>query len=136
MIGLIDGESLPPPDRTWQGQQRTRGWSLLPFAILGFLVLSGLLRAMFGRTAGSLLSGGGAALLVYLFTQAIGLAIGVGLVSFVAAMVLGASGGGWSSGGPGGFGGFGGGGLGGFGGGGGFSGGGGGFGGGGASGRW
>jgi uncharacterized protein len=98
---------------------------------------------MFGHTAGSALSGGGTGLLVYLFTQAIGLAIGVGVVSFLAALVLGLSGGGWSSGGRGGFGGgFGGfGGLGGgmgggFGGGGGFSGGGGGFGGGGASGRW
>jgi uncharacterized protein len=142
MIGLIDGESLPPPDRTWQ-RQGTRGWSVLPLAIAGFLVLSGVLRSMFGRTAGSVLSGGGTGLLVYLFTQAIGLAIGLGVVSFVVALVLGFNGGGWSSGGRGGFGGgfggfggFGGGGLGGFGGGGGFSGGGGGFGGGGASGRW
>ena len=142
MIGLIDGESLPPPDRTWQ-RQGTRGWSVLPLAIAGFLVLSGVLRSMFGRTAGSVLSGGGTGLLVYLFTQAIGLAIGLGVVSFVVALVLGFNGGGWSSGGRGGFGGgfggfggFGGGGLGGFGGGGGFSGGGGGIGGGGASGRW
>ncbi len=143
MIGLIDGESLPPPDRTWQGRARG-GWNVLPIAIVGFLMLSSVLRAMFGRAAGSVLSGGGAGLLVYLFTQAIGLAIGVGVFSFLAALVLGLTGGGWSSGGRGGFGGgfggfggFGGGGLGGgFGGGGGFSGGGGGFGGGGASGRW
>jgi uncharacterized protein len=104
MIGLIDGESLPPPDRTWQ-RQGTRGWSVLPLAIAGFLVLSGVLRSMFGRTAGSVLSGGGTGLLVYLFTQAIGLAIGLGVVSFVVALVLGFNGGGWSSGGRGGFGG-------------------------------
>ena len=142
MIGLIDGESLPPPDRTWQ--RRTEGgWrNVLPIAVVGFLVLSSVLRAMFGRAAGSALTGGGTGLLVYLFTQAVGLAIGVGVGSFLAALLLGLNGGGWSSGGRGGFGGgfggFGGfGGMGGgFGGGGGFSGGGGGFGGGGASGRW
>jgi len=142
MIGLIDGESLPPPDRTWQ--RRTEGgWrNVLPIAVVGFLVLSSVLRVMFGRAAGSALTGGGTGLLVYLFTQAVGLAIGVGVGSFLAALLLGLNGGGWSSGGRGGFGGgfggFGGfGGMGGgFGGGGGFSGGGGGFGGGGASGRW
>ncbi|HXN10459.1 MAG TPA: YgcG family protein [Steroidobacteraceae bacterium] len=143
MIGLIDGESLPPPDRTWQRQAQGSWRNVLPVAFIGFLLISGALRTMFGRTAGSALSGGATGLLVYLFTQTIGLAIGVGVVSFLAALVLGLNGGGWSSGGRGGFGGgfggFGGlgGGLGGgFGGGGGFSGGGGGFGGGGASGRW
>ncbi len=143
MIGLIDGESLPPPDRTWQGR-RGGGWNVLPIALVGFFVLSGVLRTMFGRTVGSGLSGAGTGLLVYVLTQAVGLAIGVGVVAFLAALVLGLTGGGWSSGGRGGlgggfggFGGFGGGGLGGgLGGGGGFSGGGGGFGGGGASGRW
>jgi uncharacterized protein len=140
MIGLIDGESLPPPDRTWR-RQGGNGWiNLLPFAFIGFLVLSGVLRTMFGRTTGSVLSGGGAGLLVYLLTQALGLAIGVAVFSSVVALLLGLSGGGWSSGGRGGFGGgfggLGGFGGGGFGGGGGFSGGGGGFGGGGASGGW
>jgi uncharacterized protein len=144
MIGLIEGESLPAPDRTWQGQRRG-GWNVLPIALVGFFVLSGVLRTMFGRTVGSVLSGGGTGLFVYLLTQTIGLAIGVGVVSFLAALVLGLTGGGWSSGGRGGFGGgfggfggFGGGGFGGGfgGGGGGFGGGGGGFGGGGASGRW
>jgi len=74
-------------------------------------------------------------LLVFLLTQALALALGAGVVALLAALFLGSSGGGWSSGS--GFGGFGGG-FGGFGGGGGggFSGGGGGFGGGGASGRW
>jgi uncharacterized protein len=144
MIGLINGESLPPPDRTWQRQDRGRWLRVLPFAFIGFLILSSVLRTMFGRTAGSVLTGGGAGLLVYLLTQALGLAIGVAVFSSVVALVLGLSGGSWSSGGRGGFGGgfggfggFGGGGLGGFGGGGGgFSGGGGGFGGGGASGSW
>jgi len=127
MMRLIDGEALPPPDRTWQsvGAQRR---NIVPFAIFGFLILTSLMRALFGRTLGAAVSAGGAGLLVFLLTQGIALAIGAGALAFVAALFLGMSGGMWSSGGLGG-------GLGGWGGGG-FGGGGGGFGGGGASGRW
>jgi uncharacterized protein len=144
MMRLIDGEPLPAPDRTWQNRG-SRPWSFLPFVFFGFLAGSSLLRSLFGRSVGAVMSGGGTALLVYLFTQAVGIAVGVGVASFLLALLLGFTGGGWSSrgggfggwGGPfGGMGGFGGGMGGGFGGGGGFSGGGGGFGGGGASGRW
>ena len=132
MIKLVDGEPLPPPDRTWQ-HSRPQHWNFLPVVIFAFLFGSTVLRSAFGRTAGSLLSGGGMGLLVFVFTQALGIALGAAVVSFVLAML--GVGGGWSSGGFGG--GFGGGGFGGGGGGGGgFSGGGGSFGGGGASGRW
>jgi uncharacterized protein len=135
IMRLVDGESLPAPDRTWQNR-RAQHWNALPFAIFGFLILSNLLRAVFGRSLGAALSAGGTGLLVFLLTQALALALGAGVVALLAALFLGSSGGGWSSGS--GFGGFGGGfgGFGGGGGGGGFSGGGGGFGGGGASGRW
>ena len=134
IMRLVDGESLPAPDRTWQNR-RAQHWNALPFAIFGFLILSNLLRAVFGRSLGAALSAGGTGLLVFLLTQALVLSLGAGVVALLAALFLGSSGGGWSSGS--GFGGFGGG-FGGFGGGGGggFSGGGGGFGGGGASGRW
>jgi uncharacterized protein len=137
MMRLIDGEPLPAPDRTWQNN-RPAHWNALPFATFGFLIASNVLRAIFGRPLGAALTGGGAALIAYLITQTILVAAGVGVLGLLLALLFGASGGGWSSGGFGGFGG----GLGGFGGfggggsGGGFSGGGGGFGGGGASGRW
>jgi uncharacterized protein len=142
MMKLIDGEPLPPPDRTWQ-EQRPVHWNFLPVVLFAFLFGSGILRAIFGRTAGSLLSAGGIGLLVFAFTQVLAFAIGAAVVSFLLAMIgMGSAwssrryGGGFGGGGFGGFGGgFGGGGFGG-GGGGGFSGGGGSFGGGGASGRW
>ncbi len=142
VMHLIDGEALPAPDRNWQ-KNRPPNWNVLPFIIFGFLVASSVLRALFGRPLGAVLSGGGTALVVYLVTQALALAIGAGLLGLLLALRFGSRGG-WSSGGAGGwgggFGGFGGGLGGGFGGdfrgGGGFSGGGGGFGGGGASGRW
>ncbi|HEY5020612.1 MAG TPA: YgcG family protein, partial [Steroidobacteraceae bacterium] len=122
MMRLIDGESLPAPDRTWQNR-RVQHWNALPFAIFGFLIVSNLLRAVFGRTAGAALSAGGAGLLVFLVTQGVALALGAGVVALLAALFLGMNGGGWRSGG--GLGGWGGG-FGGLGGGGGFGGGGGG----------
>ena len=136
MMRLIDGEPLPAPDRTWQ-HQRPAAWNSVPFLIFGFLVLSNILRGLFGRPLGAALSAGGAGVLVYLITQTLLLALGAGVLGLFAALLFGAGGGGWRSGGAGGFGG-GMGGFGGFGGGGsgGFGGGGGSFGGGGASGRW
>lgn len=138
MIKLVDGESLPPPDQTWQ-RQRPLPWNLLPAVLFGYLIGSAVLRAIFGRVAGSLLSAGGTGLLVFVLTQLVGFAIVAAVIGFLLAMA-GVGAGGWSSGRYGGFGGFGGGFGGGSGGGGsgggGFSGGGGSFGGGGASGRW
>ncbi len=140
MMALIDGEQLPPPDRTWQ-HRGSRNLNFLPFMLVAVLFGSSILRSIFGRAGGAVLSGGVIGVVVFLVTSVLGLAIGAAIVSALLALLFGASGGGWSSGG-GGFGGlgglgggFGGGGFGG-GGGGGFSGGGGGFGGGGASGSW
>jgi uncharacterized protein len=139
MMKLIQGEPLPPPEREWQpGRRGHGGGSLLP---LLFAVFAGslVLRAIFGRTVGSLLTGAGAGLLVWIAGYALALAGLAAIGAFLFTLLGGlGSGSGWSSGGfGGGFGGFGGGlgGGGGFGGGG-FSGGGGGFAGGGASGSW
>jgi uncharacterized protein len=67
MMRLIDGEPLPAPDRNWQ-HQRPVAWNSLPFLIFGFLVLSNILRGLFGRPLGAALSAGGAGLVVYLIT--------------------------------------------------------------------
>ncbi len=133
MIRVIDGEPLPPPDQAWQ---RNGGqlFQLLPFLFIALLVGSAVLRAVFGRTLGSVLSGGAMGLIVWLFSQLLWASLGVAVVAFIIALAGGFGRGGWSSPG-GGFGGLGGGGFGGLGSGG-FGGGGGGFGGGGASGRW
>jgi len=52
MMRLIDGEQLPPPDRTWQ-HRGTRNWNFLPFLFIGVLFGSSILRALFGRTGGA-----------------------------------------------------------------------------------
>lgn len=139
---LIAGESLPPPAA--QGQSEESGGDQIVTLLVLTIFVGSFLRAVLGRTLGSLVTGGavfGSAWL--LFGWSIVIAAVVALVCLVLNFILGLGnfvgggrGGGW--GGSGGLGGgFGGGSSsgGGFGGGG-FSGGGGGFGGGGASGSW
>ena len=143
MMKLIEGEPLPPPEHSWQGGQHRSG-SILPELFFAVLVGSVVLRAVFGRTVGSFLTGAGAGALVWVAGYALALAAVAAIGGFLITMLMGVPrGSGWSSnprsgGFGGGWGGFGGG-SGGFGGGfggGGFSGGGGGFGGGGSSGSW
>ena len=144
MMRLVRGEPLPPPQRELDSE-RHRGGSNPP-VLLFFAVIIGsaVLRAIFGRTVGSVLTAGLAAGLVWLTIHVLYVALLAAAAAFVFAMAAGlARGSGWSSyprgggfgGGWGGVGGgFGGGGFGG--GGGGFSGGGGVSSGGGASGSW
>ncbi|MBV8145747.1 MAG: YgcG family protein [Gammaproteobacteria bacterium] len=142
MMRLIEGEALPPPEHAWQSPHHTSGGSILPQLLFAVLAGSVLLRAVFGRTLGSVFTGLGAGALVWIAGYALGFAVLAAIVGFVITLLMGLPrGSGWSSsprsgGFGGGWGGFGGGlGSGGFGGGG-FSGGGGGFGGGGSSGSW
>jgi uncharacterized protein len=142
MMRVIEGEPLPPPEHAWQTPRHGSGGNILPELLFAVLIGSVLLRAIFGRTFGSILTGIGAGALVWIAGYAVGLAILAAIVGTLITMLMGlARGSGWSSnprsgGFGGGWGGFGGGlGGGGFGGGG-FSGGGGGFGGGGSSGSW
>ncbi len=137
IIAVVQGEALPEPDHRWE-----RGGTLansLPVFLFAVAIASLVLRAVFGRLIGAAATGGLAAVLVFVLSHLLMLGVGAGVLAFLFALFLGASGG-WTSGGWGGGlgGGFRGGGFGGFGGGGGggFSGGGGGFGGGGASGSW
>jgi uncharacterized protein len=136
---VVAGEALPAPDRTWHGGGSRRGiGSLLPFLFIAIFIGSSALRAILGRPAGAIVTGGITGVIVWLFGGFIVAAVIASVVAFLFALLSG-MGGGLAR--PGGFGGWGGGmiggGLGGMGGGGGgFSGGGGGFGGGGASGGW
>jgi len=136
LIGVIDGEPLPEPERGWR-EQVGAGQSLLPLLLVFAVIGGGILRAIFGRLGGAAVTGSLAGAIVWLIIHVLGISIFAGLVTFVVALLGGLPRRGWVSGGRGGGGGWGswGGGFGG-GGGGGFSGGGGGFGGGGASGRW
>lgn len=130
---LIAGEALPAPTHTSGSYQDGGGDGWFMLLILPFFV-GAFLKAIFGRTLGSLFTGGAMFGVVMLLGWGLAVGIIAALIGTVVTFILGSGafisggfggtrgGGGWSSGG--GFGG------------GGFSGGGGGFGGGGASGGW
>jgi uncharacterized protein len=138
MIGVVDGEPLPPPPAAPHAGDLGKSQSL-PIVLFLMFVIGGVSRSFLGRLPGSLAAGAVTGFLAWLLVGSLVMTLGLGVLGFVFTLLSGASGrviGGTR--GPGGFGGFGGGLGGGFGGGGsgGFGGGGGGFGGGGASGRW
>ena len=122
LIGLVDGEPLPPPRQAVQRSQRGmpgfQGLLVMLFAIA--FVGGPILRSLFGRPGGAAVTGGVAGGLAFLLLGTVGLAVAAGALAFIVALIGGLGGGGWTTG-RGGFGG-------GFGGGG--------FGGGGASGSW
>jgi uncharacterized protein len=135
IIKVIDGEPLPAPkprNNVNQGSWDEIGQAFPVFLILT-IVVGGILRHAFGRLPGSLVTGGGVAIVAWLFVGFWAVAIIAGLIAFFFTLVGDAI---PLSGGGGGYGGGRGGSSWGSGSGGGFSGGGGSFGGGGASGSW
>jgi uncharacterized protein len=131
MVGVIDGEALPPPKS--RPQQQGSGMDIQTLLIFGFIlviVVGGILRAIFGRFLGAGIVGAIAGAIGWMIGGAVVIGVIIAIIAFILSLFgdkLGGSGG-YSSGGFGGGGGFSSGG--------GFSGGGGGSGGGGASGSW
>ncbi|WBY00321.1 TPM domain-containing protein [Ramlibacter tataouinensis] len=144
LIARVSGEALPAPGQ--RGQGRAPGFDWFDLAIFLFFavpIAGAVLRGIFGRKLGSLLTGGGVGGLALLITSSLVVGLAAGVLALLFSMLSGLGGlggrrrgwggpvtfpgGGWGGGGRGG----------GWGGGGGFgSGGGGDFGGGGASGSW
>jgi uncharacterized protein len=146
IIALAEGEPLPEAERRSQRASGSSGiGSAFPLLLMLVIVGGGILRRMFGKAGGALVTGGLAGVVVWFLTSVLAVSIGAAIIGFLFTLLSGGFGGGfgggrrrggWYGGGLGG-GGWGGGSWGGGGGGGGgWSGGGGGFGGGGASGRW
>lgn len=141
LFKLIEGEALPPPkggqEMPTPDNNDLEVW--LMFGFIGLIVGGSILKAMFGRAAGSFIGAGGAGLIAWLVAGSVLAAIAIGVVALLFLLIMGnargGQGGGFGPGLGGGFGGMGGshsgGGSGGF-----SSGGGGDFGGGGASGGW
>jgi uncharacterized protein len=71
IIGVIDGEPLPPPPPRRQSQSSTPSLEFLnpfnPFVLIGLLIFGGALRKLLGRLLGSTVAGGLAALLAWYF---------------------------------------------------------------------
>lgn len=128
MMRVVDGEPLPEPVRGAR-DNTTSIEQYLPIIFILSLVVGGMLRTIFGRFPGALVTGGVIAAVTWLFIGGIVIALVAGVMALFFTLMNGGAGGRGIGGALGGLGG------GGFGGGG-FGGGGGGFGGGGASGRW
>ncbi len=132
VMGVIEGEALPPPARTAARAKGIGDW--VPFLIFGIPIGGQLLRMALGRLPAAGLGSGATALILWLISAPV--VVIVVAAFFVFIFIFGNSSGAGYGGRSTGGGGFGGGGWSGGGSGGGFSGGGGSFGGGGASGRW
>ena len=143
LFKLIEGESLPPPKGSQaapaQASDNNDLEAWLMFGFIGLIVGGSILKAVFGRAAGSFIGAGGAGIIAWLVAGSVLAALAIGVVALLFLLIMGNArggrGGGFGPGLGGGFGGMGsshsGGGSGGF-----SSGGGGDFGGGGASGGW
>ncbi len=108
IMSVVDGEPLPPPDRSWHAPG-DRLFGFLPFLFFGVLVVGGVLRALLGRTLGSVATGGVTGGAIWLLSKVLGFAIAGGVLAGVFALVAGlASNVGSGRRGGGGFGGFGG----------------------------
>jgi uncharacterized protein len=134
MIGVIDGEKLPAPERRTNSGLLSGIDPLNPFALVAVFVIGGILRSALGRLIGSVATGGVVGVLAWMFFGSLAVSVIAAAVAFFFTMLgesiasLNGGHGNWSGGG-GSFSGS-------SSGGGGFSGGGGSFGGGGASGSW
>lgn len=125
MMRVVDGEALPPP---FSDTQSLGAIGALPLVFIAAIIMGALMRKLFGRGKGALITAGALGLIVWFMTGLLLFALFSALMGFVLTLSGFRALGGWrGGGGDGGDGGRGGGG---------FRGGGGGFGGGGASGRW
>lgn len=125
MMRVADGEALPPP---YLDTQSLGAIGALPLVFIAAIIMGALMRKLFGRGKGALITAGALGLIVWFMTGLLLFALFSALMGFVLTFSGFRALGGWrGGGGDGGDGGRGGGG---------FRGGGGGFGGGGASGRW
>jgi uncharacterized protein len=103
MIGLVEGETLPPPAKTRALSLASFG-DVLPFLAFGVFFLGGLLRAIFGQFVGASVGGVVIAFVVWFIAGSVVAAIVAGLFVFVFLLASAGRGGmgGWGSGGYGG----------------------------------
>lgn len=86
---LIAGEALPPPSATrgygGQGDTDSSGSDGIAFVVFAVLIFGTLIRSIFGRRLGSVLTGAGAGIAAFMLTASvlIALAAGVGALVFV-----------------------------------------------------
>jgi len=88
MIGLVNGEQLPEPEpEHWQAPNFVDLAN--PAGIFVVIIVAGILRGILGRLLGSAATGGIVGVFVWMVAGSLVTAIGVGLFTFVAALIFG-----------------------------------------------
>lgn len=109
MIGVIDGEALPPPPTKKRASSSTNFEGFFFLAIFAAIFVGPMLRALLGRFLGASATGGVTGLAAWWLAGGLIFPIAVGAIVFIIALVMGfanfsnwrggGGGGGWSTGG-------------------------------------
>ncbi len=92
LIGLIEGEKLPPP-ATGEASGRAadnndlEGWLMMGF--IAVIVGGSILKALFGRAGGSFIGAGGAGIIAWLVAGSLWIALAIGVVAWLFLLVMG-----------------------------------------------
>ncbi len=76
IMQVVDGEALPPPDKSWKGNPQGL-IHMLPALFIGFFVLSSVLRGLFGRVGGAAASAGVVGIVGYVLSQVLMASVGL-----------------------------------------------------------
>ncbi len=97
LIGLIEGEKLPPPAAGpttghTADNNDLEGWLMMGF--IAVIVGGSILKALFGRAGGSFIGAGGAGIIAWMVAGSLWVALAVGVVALLFLLVMGGSRGG------------------------------------------
>jgi len=100
ILAVVSGEPLPEPDKKWESHGGLS--NALPLLLLVAVVAGGVLRSVFGRLLGSLLTGGVVGGAAWVLSHVLLVGVGAGVMGFLFATLWGSSrgwsaGGGWGS---------------------------------------
>lgn len=92
LIGLIEGEKLPPPaaaSTTGHAADNNdlEGWLMMGF--IAVIVGGSILKAMFGRAGGSFIGAGGAGIIAWVVAGSLWVALAIGVVALLFLLVMG-----------------------------------------------
>ena len=90
IMKLIDGEPLPPADRSSPAEDGAGLTQVLPLVLVGVVVIGGILRALLGRVAGAAVTGGLMGVAAWLVAGAATIGLIVGAFAFFVTLVGGA----------------------------------------------
>lgn len=92
LIGLIEGEKLPPPTAGQTGGGGTDNNDFEAWLMMGFIAVivgGSILKALFGRAGGSFLGAGGAGIIAWVVAGSLWAALAIAVVALLFLLVMG-----------------------------------------------